>query len=45
MRTTTVRSFEDFDRLLERDARARARAVRGGAQRTARKAVKVVKAV
>ena len=43
MRTTTVHSFHELDRLLERDARARARAVRTGVARTARQAVKVLK--
>ena len=44
MRTTTVRSFHVLDRLLERDARARARAVRVGVARTSRQAVKVLRA-
>jgi hypothetical protein len=41
--TITVKSFAELDRLLERDARDRARRVRSAARATSRKAVPVLK--
>ena len=43
MPTTTVKSFAELDRLLERDARDRARQVRSGVRATSRRAVGILK--
>ena len=43
MPTVTVKSFAELDRLLERDARDRARRVRTGIRATSRKAVSLLK--